>query len=63
MKEKYKVLVDNYFNKEEMKTYPKNSIIELAREKADYLLKEKAIVKINDKKDNNGKEQEKKING
>lgn len=36
-KEKYKVLVDTYFNKDERKSYAKGSAVELNQEKGNYL--------------------------
>lgn len=49
MKQKYKVLVDNYFNKDELKSYAKGSLIELTTDKADKLLKMKCIEKVKEK--------------
>ncbi len=48
-KEKYKVLVETYFNKDERKSYTKGSIVELNSSKGSYLEKIKAVKKINSK--------------
>lgn len=50
MKKKYKVLVATYFNKENKETYAKGSVIELDKEKGEYLEYVGCVKKINDKK-------------
>ena len=49
MKEKYKILVETYFDKDEKKTYTKGSTIELTKDKADKLLKMKCVEKPKEK--------------
>ena len=48
-KEKYKVLVETYFDKDTRKTYPKGDIIDLTKDKAERLLKIKCVEKYNKK--------------
>ena len=49
MKDKYKLLVDTYFDKDTKKTYTKGSTIELTQDKAERLLKMKCVEKTKEK--------------
>ena len=50
-KEKYKILVKTYFDKDTQITYTKGSIIELDKEKGEYLEHIECVKKIKSKED------------
>ncbi len=59
-KEKYLVLVKDFFDKNERKSYPKNSIVELTKDKGDYLKTRGFIKKIKSKEKTKKKEKNSK---